>query len=274
MVPYLISGCFSFRMSSKEVEKYYSNEDLKPQIVQTKFQGWDINFAEIGSDTLPMVIFVHGAPGSWSAFRQFLKNKDLYSRAHLISVDRPGYGYSDFGRPQTSLQKQAELLSVLFKYDKSNKPAILLGHSLGGPVAARMAMDFPDKVGGLILIAPSIDPNLEPYEWYRFPLNLPIIRWILPVSFDMTNREIYHLKDELIEMLPLWNKITSPTIVIQGGKDNLVAPGNADFAREMIKNASVEVMFESEVDHFIPWSNPQMVVTAIDESLSRLKIRN
>lgn len=274
IIPYLISGCFSFRMSPKEVKQYYAGVPVKPTLTKVKTETWDINFAQIGADTLPMVIFIHGAPGSWSAFRAYLKDSNLYSIAHLISVDRPGYGYSDFGRVEPSLEKQSELLSILFKYNKSNKPVILVGHSLGGPVAARMAMDYPDKVGGLILVAPSIDPDLEPKEWYRLPLSLPLVRWILPVSFDMTNREIYHLKDELTFMLPMWPKIKSPTIVIQGENDDLVDPGNAEFAEKMITNAPVEVVFRKNTDHFIPWTKPQLIDDAIEESISKLKKLN
>jgi len=274
IIPYLMSGCFSFRMTPREVKNYYSGADKKPTITVLKEETWDINFAQIGADTLPMVIFVHGAPGSWSAFRAYLKDSNLYTVAHLISVDRPGYGYSDFGRVEPSLQKQAELLSGLFKFNKSGKKVILVGHSLGGPIIARMAMDYPDQIGGLIMIAPSIDPDLEPKEWYRLPLSLPIIRWILPVSFDMTNREIYHLKDELTFMLPLWTRIISPTIVIQGGKDDLVDPGNAEFAKKMITNAPVEVVFKPDIDHFIPWTRPQLVEAAIEQSITRLKNNN
>ena len=44
---------------------------------------------------------------------------------------------------------------------------MLIGHSLGGPVIARMAMDYPDAYQGLIFVAASIDPEMEKEEWYR-----------------------------------------------------------------------------------------------------------
>jgi pimeloyl-ACP methyl ester carboxylesterase len=263
ITPHLISGCFSFRMSPGEVERYYSDQDIQPVVRKIKSGGRNINFATIGSDSLPMVIFIHGAPGSWSAFRHFLKDADLYSKAQLVAVDRPGYGYSDFGVPETRVAEQSKLLSALFHHNKSGKPAILVGHSLGGPIAAQMSINYPKEVGGLILVSPSIDPNLEPEEWYRFPLALPFIRWILPASLDMTNREILHLKKELEKMLPLWEEITSPTTVIQGSKDNLVAPENAKFAKKMIVNAPLKIHFETEADHFIPWNNPGLIKSAI-----------
>jgi pimeloyl-ACP methyl ester carboxylesterase len=165
--------------------------------------------------------------------------------------------------PETRVAEQSKLLSALFQYNKSGKPAILVGHSLGGPIAARMSINYPKEVGALILVSPSIDPGLEPEEWYRFPLALPFIRWILPASLDMTNREILHLRKELEQMLPLWEEIKAPTTVIQGSKDNLVDPDNAKFAQKMIINAPLKIQVETEADHFIPWNNPGLIKSAI-----------
>jgi pimeloyl-ACP methyl ester carboxylesterase len=127
-----------------------------------------------------------------------------------------------------------------------------------------MAMDYPALIDGLVIVAGSIDPDLEPNEtWFRAPLATPFLRWILPRSFRASNQEIYHLKPELQEMLPLWEKITARTIVIQGKKDVLVHPSNADFAKKMIVNARTELVMIDEMNHFVPWSNPELIREAI-----------
>ena len=64
-------------------------------------------------------------------------------------------------------------------------------------------------------------------------------------------------------MLPLWSAIKCPVIVIQGGKDSLVSPENADFAKKMLVNAPVEFMLVKDMNHFVPWSNPELIDTAI-----------
>ncbi|MTI38248.1 alpha/beta fold hydrolase [Fulvivirga lutimaris] len=267
----LTSGCFSFRMTPKEVDKYFKSAELKPTLDSYEVNKRKVNFAAIGSDSLPTVIFFHGAPGSWSAFISFLANPNLNTRSKIVSVDRPGYGYSNFGNSEPSLQKQSELLKPLLeKY--SDTPNILVGHSLGGPVIAKLAMLYPELVDGLILVAPSIDPDLEPDEtWFRLPLHTPFLRWVLPVSLRVTNDEIYFLKDELELMLPDWSKINAPVIVIQGMKDKLVPPGNADFAKEQLTNAKVKLMLIEDMNHFIPWSNPELIEGAINEQLKVIK---
>jgi pimeloyl-ACP methyl ester carboxylesterase len=130
-----------------------------------------------------------------------------------------------------------------------------------------MAMDFPQLVDGLILVAPSIDPSLEPNEWFRGPLATPFLKWLLPRSLRASNDEIYHLKPELEQMLPLWPRITARTTVIQGKKDVLVPWANATFAQRMITNAPVKLMMVEDMNHFVPWSHPQLIRQAIVEFL-------
>lgn len=262
-------GCFSFRMSRSEIRKYFAGQPVRPAIHQYKVGKHTINYAEAGDMDGPTVIFVHGAPGSWTAFIDFFTDTTLLHHAHLIAVDRPGNGYSDFGNAVTSLGSQAALLEPLLR--KSKKPPILVGHSLGGPVVARLAMDFPDEVNSLIMVAPSIDPELEPNEaWFRMPLSSPFLSWVLPTAFNVANDEIYHLEDQLEDMIPLWKNIKVPVTVIQGKADKLVPPGNANFAEHMLANSpDVEIEFVPGANHFIPWSHPELIKDAILKHLQK-----
>ena len=70
---------------------------------------------------------------------------------------------------------------------------------------------------------------------------------------ELTKTNLY--KKELKLMKPLYKFITQPTIVIQGGKDMLVNPGNADYVQKMIVNASVEVVLVPKMNHFVPHHN-------------------
>ena len=58
------------------------------------------------------------------------------------------------------------------------------------------------------------------------------IRILIPAAFRASNTEILYLKPELEKMLPLWQNIKQPIIVIQGGKDQFVDARNADFAKK------------------------------------------
>lgn len=271
----MLHSCMTFRMSSKEIDAYFAKSKIKATQHQYKTGFRTIHYVKSGDDAKPLVLFVHGSPGSLSAFIHFLTDSSLLPVTMLITADRPGFGYSNFGQAEPSLKKQAEALKPILENYKKNGPVILVGHSLGGPLIARMAMDYPELVGGLIIVAGSIDPNLEPNEtWFRAPLATPFLSWILPRSMRSSNEEIYHLKPELEKMTPLWSTIRCPVIVIQGKKDSLVPAANADFAKKMLVNAPVEFVFKEDMDHFVPWSNPELIRQAILELVLKKEHHN
>ncbi len=253
-------------MSGKEVEREFEEEQMMPRILSLDVGDQTMNYALIEQDRDVLIVFIHGAPGSWSAFIDYLKNDDLAARANLMSVDRPGYGYSNFGEPVVSLCEQAYFIEEVVK-KHSKDQIILVGHSLGGPVAVKLAMDYPELVDGLVLVAPSIDPELEKQEWYR-PLGRNwLAKAVIPRSLWVTNEEIYWLKGELEKMLDDWSSIQIPTIVIHGEDDNLVPVENSDFAQRMMSSEHLTVRTYPGVNHFIPWNKPELIYEAIDELL-------
>lgn len=268
IISQILSSCLTFKVSQKEIDKKFLGYSMKPIQHQMEVQGVKMNYAEIGSDSLPVAFFVHGSPGSWGGFIDFMKDTVLLKKVKMVAVDRIGFGDSDFGYGEKSLILQAELLKpIVEKYKKSGKKIILIGHSLGGPLIARMAMDYPALIDNLIIVAGSIAPDLEPNEkWFRIPMDFMPISILIPASFRASNHEILYLKPELEKMLPLWKNIRQPIIVIQGGKDMLVDPKNADFAEKMLVNAkSLEVVRINTMNHFVPWSHPQLIKKAILE---------
>jgi len=268
----LMDSCLQFRMSKSEIDTFFKDKEKKGTIKEYTIGKRTVNYLIAGDINKPLIVFVHGSPGSLSAFIDFMADSALLNRAQLITVDRPGFGASNFGYAEPSLKKQALLLKPMLETYKNDRPIILIGHSLGGPLIARMAMDYPELIDGLIMVAPSIAPELEPYEWFRAPLSTPFLKWLLPRSIRASNDEIYKLKPELEQMIPLWQTINTPTIVIQGSKDSLVDPKNAEFAQKMLVNASVQVELIEGMDHFVPWTNPELIRNAALDLLDRYRV--
>ncbi len=258
----LASACMQFRMSDQQVAEHFKLKQHKPTFHTYQVGKRTMHYAEIGADTLPTVLLIHGSPGAWDGFITYLDDSLLMSKMRLIAVDRPGFGKSDFGLAERDLQKQAELLKPILENNKS-KPMILVGHSYGGPLIARLAMDYPALVGGLVFLAPSIDPKLEETKWFQYPAEWWLINWLFPRSLLVANREIRHLAQDLTAALPLWQNIKVPVIYIQGEKDSLVPIGNADFAQKMLVNAKLEMIRLPGADHFIPWSHEKIVKQAL-----------
>jgi pimeloyl-ACP methyl ester carboxylesterase len=264
----LMDSCLQFRMSKSDIDDHFKDSKNKGVLKQYTLDNRTINYLVAGDPDKPLVVFVHGSPGSLSAFIDFMSDSLLLQKAMLISVDRPGFGSSNFGHAEPSLQKQAAMLKPMLQEYKENRPIILVGHSLGGPLIARMAMDYPELIDGLVFVAASIDPELEPNEtWFRAPLATPFLKWILPRSFRASNDEIYKLKPELEDMLPAWKNITVPSTFVQGKEDSFVPYQNVDFAKRKLVNAPLKIQLLEGVDHFIPWSHPQLIRQATLEML-------
>lgn len=267
-----LTQCAPLSASKKSIEKQFEANPNKPAFYTYDVGGQTMHCASIGNDSLPLIIFVHGSPGGWDAYLDYFKDTALTNHAMLVSVDRIGYGGSEEGRGEKSLQKQGAAIAPLFKLSKSAKKPILVGHSLGGPIIARMAMDYPNALGSLIMLAPSIDPGMEKYEWYRPIFKLGVIRAIFPPGLQASNTELMPLKGELEKMLPLWQNIIIPCTIMHGKKDMLVPYGNVPFFEKMLVNAPKKevVAFENE-NHFIPWTQYKAVRDKILEHMANNK---
>lgn len=213
------------------------------------------------------VLFVHGSPGTWDGWKGYLEDPALRAAARLLAADRLGFGGSERGRAVPSLATQAAGLAAVLEAEPG-PPAIVVGHSLGGPIAARLAMDRPDLVAGLLLVAPSIDPAEERHRWYNVAGAMQVVQWFLPIDWTISNRELWPLRQELEAMLPRWAEVRCPTIVVQGLDDDLVPPANADFAERRLAGARVRIDRYPDESHFILWQRPETVQRPLLELLA------
>ena len=119
----------SFRYSDKKLNKQFKFEDRQPQIKYIDFENNTLRYLELVVDPeLPYVVFIHGAPGSLADYLDYFRDERVYNKLNLISIDRLGYGNSDFGRSETSIQKQGEAIQSVIKKACKNDKIILLGH--------------------------------------------------------------------------------------------------------------------------------------------------
>ncbi len=251
----LLLNTMNFGSSTKEIQAMFKEKKYQPEKKVYESEYGNIKIISVGEDTTkPLLVLVHGSPGSWDAYAKYLSDCDLQEHFRMISLDRWGYGSNFKGKPEASVFKQAAILHPVIQQNRYKAKVYMMGHSYGGPVIARYAMDYPEEVDGLFFIAPSIDPKQEKVKWYQNASASLLVRWALPSAIDVCNREILPLKAELTEMLPLWDKITASVWHFHGTKDVLVPYENADFAQKMLKNVPFErIDFEGE-NHFILWT--------------------
>lgn len=134
--------------------------------------GVRLHVIERGRSDAPPILFLHGAN---SNAREFLSLAPHLEATHrLLLIDRPGYGYS--GRPRNAEQigVQTQLIAHLLEQERVG-PAIIACHSLGCGYAARLAIERPDLVRGLVLIAPASHPYPRPNAWWARLAAAPVI---------------------------------------------------------------------------------------------------
>jgi len=95
------------------------------------------------------VVFIHGQPGSESDFSDLVPR--LPQEVTTVTYDRPGWGRNP--NDATDLDGNVKYLVEEVLGDRFEK-VILVGYSYGSAVALKAAVDYPQRVGGLILVAP------------------------------------------------------------------------------------------------------------------------
>ena len=261
-----LTACGMPPFDPSSVKKKFPKDNF-PVSDYVSYKDREMHFVEYGDKDGSLIVFVHGSPGSWEAYGHFLADPNLSSIAHMIAVDRPGFGESEKGKWEESLEVQAGLIAKLIKNKATDKKVLVVGHSFGGPIMARLAMDYPNLVDNMIILAGSVDPELEKIRWFNHLADTWLASAVLPSMWRVSNKEILPLRQELLDIEGRWGEIKTDIIVVQGTKDTLVPPGNATYIKQKALNSSVELIILEGENHFLPWNQEELIKRLI---LSRL----
>lgn len=157
-----------------------------PQGTTIKVSGGALNVVELGQREQPgpPVVMIHGASSNLEAMRQPLG--EMLARNHrVILIDRPGHGWSVRERQEDSTpdiqgRMIAEALGKL-----GTGPVVLVVHSWAGALGARMALDFPQLLAGLVMLAPVTHPWRGGVGWYNTIVTTPLIGRLLAYTITL-----------------------------------------------------------------------------------------
>lgn len=232
----------------------------RPQLLTVTVQGHTLQYALMPGAGGTPILFVHGSPGDWKAWARYLDLPALSAFGERIAVDRPGYGGSGAGAVMPDLRAQAQLLAALLP---DGAPAVIVGHSLGGPLAAWIAIDHPEKVCGVVMVAGSIDSELEAPRWYNRLAQTWLAQYLAPREMLWSNEEMLTLQTQLQRLDQAWPQLQRPLVMVQGERDGLVDPRSVDYLQQRVSSSLLQVIRVPDQGHFLLWERPAIVSDAI-----------
>jgi len=223
------------------------------------------------------VVLLHGA---WNDSSQWsLVMEKLAKNFHCFAPDLLGFGESDKPKIHHSIDLQVESIAELLQALRVEK-VYLVGHSLGGWIAASYALKYPEQVEGLVLLAPEgVKIEQQEKRWQEMrklveisPLFVKILKFVKPVmrmlgwqekiEKDLEQRQIwlqyptacqilFQRQKPEIEAELLQDKlhlIEVPVLILQGGKDSSDAVFKSQTYKQSIPQVDFKLVAHAEND--------------------------
>jgi pimeloyl-ACP methyl ester carboxylesterase len=156
-----------------------------PRGVRVDVAGAVLNVVDLGrrDSGLPPIVLLHGASSNLEVMRPL--GERLAANHRVILIHRPGQGGSTRERVEDSTP-QVQARMIVEALDKLGVgPAIIVVHSLAGAIGARMALDYPAHVAGLVMLAPVTHPWRGGVGWYNRTVTAPVIGPVLAYTITL-----------------------------------------------------------------------------------------
>lgn len=263
--------------------------DAKPPGQIIEIDGVPMHYIERGSG--PAVVLIHGFGGHTYSYRHLIP--ELAKGHRVVAVDLKGSGYS--GRPRTgdySLGEQARLVLRLMDTLGVDRASVV-GHSLGGEVAMRIAANWPDRVERLVLAASvsgdriptlPVTPLIRPFLWFfsrlfgcwlfrrmyydkRKATKEVLENYRRPLRIKGTNNAVYQtLRDGRREKPVESSKIIHPVLILWPSHERILPRRTLNRLRKRFPRA--EVVTIDRAGHLLLEEQPEATNAAIHRFLT------
>ncbi|NOK58345.1 MAG: alpha/beta hydrolase [Chloroflexi bacterium AL-W] len=225
------------------------------------------------------VLFLHGWLGSWRYWYPTIEHVSEHFRAY--SFDFWGFGESRRQQTQASIQNYSDQV-IRFLDEMGIDKVTLIGHSMGGMVALKTAINHPKRIGRVAAVgAPIVGDSLS---WLLKLTDRPVmadafarVNWLRRYMFrlflgETNDPAVHEILDDSVksssttlrravgsmwrtDLRPELSRLIVPSLIVHGGRDEIVHPNQADLF-EKVPAAQVVVMPESR--HFPFLDEPEL----------------
>ncbi len=256
--------------------------------------GVAVHYFHTGRTTLPdvvpdfsrgkLILYIHGAGGNGHYGHKLL---DLLSEHHSpLALDFPGHGRSGGTESLKSIPAYSDFLHA-FAQKLGLRPAVLLGHSMGGAIAMDCALRYPQMVEALVLVATAarfpIPPDRidiwkqvmmgrkqQPFTRDAFSpatsMNIVQEGWMEQIKTDPRVRYFDLVACSEWDLVARLGEIRKPTLVVCGQDDGVTPVALSEQLCSGIPGAKLVVI--PEAGHALPLEKPKELCEAIERFLA------
>ena len=232
--------------------------------------GMNLHYLEFNSDVdqVGTVIFIHGSGPGASGWSNFKKNVNALSETgyRVIVIDIPGYGQTS--KPTDAIYNLDFFTHYLdeFLVQKNITQAILIGNSVGGAIAIGYALDHPDKVSHLILMATGGVEEREIYfategiqAMVKYPMGSPeFTKEVLGELLKLLVFDPKHVTQELID--ERWQ-------ILQTQNAQVLASMQIPNLTDRLQELSIPILgFWGYEDKFCPISGAHTIISHCNDA--------
>jgi pimeloyl-ACP methyl ester carboxylesterase len=179
---------------AEELGRMYAGSAMQPLFEhRLTLGGYDTRALELEGDGPPLVL-LHGYSDSADTWRLVLHHLGRLGR-RALAVDMPGFGTADPLRPGKPILPQLDAFArAAVEEIAPGGGAVVVGNSLGGCTALRLAEQEDLGLAGVVPVAPA---GLDMARWFVLLERDPIVRWLLAAPVPLPGGVVKRAVSEL-----------------------------------------------------------------------------
>lgn len=147
-------GSTGIELSSANTQQNSTKKNTNGESRFTKLDGARIHYVNYGKGS-EAIVLIHGWTCNLDNWRDQLS--DFAQRSRVIALDLPGHGQSDKPQVTYSMDLFARAVDAVMR-DAKVKRAVLVGHSMGTPVARQFYRKYPAKTRAIVVVDGALRP--------------------------------------------------------------------------------------------------------------------